>query len=186
MSLVHALCSAMPAPGYSSNRPHCFVLTLPTGGSYFFQAGTRDLIGEWVATCNYWAARLSREPLSGGVSNMEYGWNRVADREVESISEDVETAESIRSGKSGRSSFSRGGPPSSSTLGLATSYHDRIHINDWKPPNVPEGSSTLSEEAQLESLTRHVEIIRVELALHNALRGPMSKLVRPSFPLFQF
>ena len=71
--------SALPPPGYSRSRPHCFVFTLPDGGSYFFQAGTPDLVAEWVSTCNYWSARLSREPLAGGISNMEYGWNRVAD-----------------------------------------------------------------------------------------------------------
>lgn len=29
---------------------------------------------EWVSTCNYWAARESKEPLMGGVGNLEYGW----------------------------------------------------------------------------------------------------------------
>lgn len=42
-----------------------------------FQAGTDDLVLEWVSTCNYWSARQSRQPLAGGVSNMEYGWQRV-------------------------------------------------------------------------------------------------------------
>ena len=55
------------------------VLTLANGGVYFFQAGTEELVNEWVSTCNYWAARTSKEPLAGGVSNMEYGWNRVMD-----------------------------------------------------------------------------------------------------------
>ncbi|KAJ7040960.1 hypothetical protein C8F04DRAFT_1305673 [Mycena alexandri] len=32
---------------------------------------------KWVSTCNYWATRTSKEPLVGGVSNMEYGWNHI-------------------------------------------------------------------------------------------------------------
>ena len=46
------------------------VLTLANGALYFFQAGTEELVNEWVQTCNYWAARQSKEPLPGGVSNM--------------------------------------------------------------------------------------------------------------------
>ncbi|KAL8293795.1 hypothetical protein RQP46_000496 [Phenoliferia psychrophenolica] len=176
LSLTHALSSSMPPPGYSRDRPHCFVLTLPGGGTYFFQAGTQDLVGEWVSTCNYWSARLSKEPLSGGVSNMEYGWNRVATNDDE---DDMEEIASIRSGKSGRSG--RSGASKTSFQGSMVSSHgatanDRISIADWKPPNVPTGESKLSEEAQLESLKRHVEIVRIELAVHNNLRAPMSKL----------
>lgn len=172
ISLTHALCAAMPPPGYNRDRPHCFALTLPSGSSYFFQAGTQDLVQEWVQTCNYWSARLSKEPLSGGVSNMEYGWNRVVDADDE-----VEEMASIRSGKSGksgrsvRSKASYGG----STMG---GRNDRIVVHDWKPPSTPLGASALTEEAQLESLRRHVAIINAELEQHKPLRMPMCRLVR--------
>ncbi|KAI5475156.1 SEC7-like domain containing protein [Pseudohyphozyma bogoriensis] len=174
ISLTHALSSAMPPPGYSKDRPHCFVLTLPNGGSYFFQAGTPDLVSEWVATCNYWSARLSKEPLSGGVSNMEYGWNRVdvGDEQDDGAAE----VGSIRSGRSGKSGHSRMSHHPSFVPSSHGNPNDRIHINDWKPPGVPTGSSTLSEDAQLESLKRHVSIIRNELAVHNQLHAPMLKL----------
>ena len=49
-------------------------VTLASGSSYFFQAGTADLVNEWVATCNYWCHHFGEEPLMGGVSNMDYGW----------------------------------------------------------------------------------------------------------------
>ena len=177
VSLVHALCSPLAAPGYNRDRPYCYVLTLPEGGSYFFQAGTQDLVAEWVSTCNYWSARLSKLPLSGGVSNMEYGWNKIinADDEVEEMG-------SIRSGRSGRSSrsalsrVSYGGSFQSS-FSPASSMGPPIYINDWTPPNVPTGASTLSEDVQLDSLKRHVKITRAELAQHNTLRSPMLKLV---------
>ncbi|GAA5854331.1 hypothetical protein JCM8547_001783 [Rhodosporidiobolus lusitaniae] len=184
ISLIHALCSAMPAPGYSRDRPHCFVLTLPNGGSYFFQAGTPDLVAEWVATCNYWSARLSKEPLSGGVSNMEYGWNRaepVAREENGEVDggDDYEEIASIRSGHSrvshAGSAFSYGGA-SSSGGGSSTHANDRIHINEWKPPQVPLTPSNMPEEQQLEALRRHAEIVKAELAHHNVLRNPMIRL----------
>ncbi|CAO1630520.1 unnamed protein product [Parajaminaea phylloscopi] len=76
-SLAHCLCNALPPPGYNRMRPYVFALTLASGAVYFFQAGTEDLVLEWVSTCNYWAARQSKPPLAGGVSNMEYGWNKV-------------------------------------------------------------------------------------------------------------
>lgn len=77
ISLSHTLANALPPPGYNRARPHVLALTLPTGAVYFFQTGHEELVQEWVLTCNYWAARLSREPLAAGVSNMEYGWSRV-------------------------------------------------------------------------------------------------------------
>ncbi|TKY90779.1 hypothetical protein EX895_000777 [Sporisorium graminicola] len=75
--LAHSLANALPPPGYNKTRPHVFALTLPGGKVYLFQTGHEELINEWVSTCNYWAARQSKEPLPGGVSNMEYGWNKV-------------------------------------------------------------------------------------------------------------
>lgn len=204
LSLVHALSSALAPPGYNKSRPHCFVLTLPEGGSYFFEAGTQDLIGEWVSTCNYWSARYSKQPLSGGVSNMEYGWNLIPDeneRQREEEMEDIASLRSVRSGRSVRSEASRrskfsyragSGANGSSSGGGGTLMNgnvtagDRIHINDWKPPNVPTGASTLSEDAQLENLKRHTRITRAELSHHNTLRGPMLRLVRCSLPPVYF
>ncbi|GAA5828758.1 hypothetical protein JCM11251_005861 [Rhodosporidiobolus azoricus] len=176
ISLIHALCSAMPAPGYSKDRPHCFVLTLPNGGSYFFQAGTPDLVAEWVATCNYWSGRLSKEPLSGGVSNMEYGWNRVEPpaREDDDEEDDYEEIASIRSGHSRMSHA--GSMFSTHGGGAGANPNDRIHINDWKPPQVPLTPSNLPEEAQLDAIKRHSAIVKKELAHHNTLRTPMTRL----------
>ncbi|KAK4056662.1 hypothetical protein OIO90_002214 [Microbotryomycetes sp. JL221] len=124
ISLIHALCSAMPPPGYNKSRPHCFVLTLPSGGTYFFQTGTPDLVSEWVSTCNYWSARLSKTSLPGGVSNMEYGWNKV-DAESLPIAIDVDRRHSIAVTHKHSSSFDRilsGG--SSGMHGAASSIAD--------------------------------------------------------------
>ncbi|GAA5975532.1 hypothetical protein JCM11641_004297 [Rhodosporidiobolus odoratus] len=172
ISLIHALCSAMPAPGYSRERPHCFVLTLPSGGSYFFQAGTPDLVAEWVATCNYWSARLSKEPLSGGVSNMEYGWNRAEPVE----GDDYDDFEEIASIRSGHSRVSHASSAFHSYSSGGSNSNDRILINEWKVPQVPLTPSNLPEEVQLDALKKHIGVVEAELAHHNVLRSPMIRL----------
>lgn len=51
-------------------------LKLPNGGVLAFLAGTREIADEYVYTCNYWAARVSREPLVEAVSSNEFGWGK--------------------------------------------------------------------------------------------------------------
>ncbi|KAK9894038.1 hypothetical protein P389DRAFT_174035 [Cystobasidium minutum MCA 4210] len=176
--LAHSLSSAMPPPGYNRSRPHVFVLTLAAGGSYFFQAGTEDLVNEWVLTCNYWAGRTSREPLLGGVSNMDYGWNKVATG-VETL-DDTEDLASVRSGRSGHSRRSK-----ISYVGSVSRHHgietpaDRANIFDWRPPQAPTGFSTLSEDGQYDALQRHTRALQNELERHNDLRQPMLRLYSP-------
>ncbi|OAD73898.1 hypothetical protein PHYBLDRAFT_102727, partial [Phycomyces blakesleeanus NRRL 1555(-)] len=74
IQLNHTLSNVLPPPGYNRQRPHVFAIQKPDGGVFLYQASSAEQANEWVATCNYWAARRSKEPLAGGVSNMEYGW----------------------------------------------------------------------------------------------------------------
>jgi len=163
------------------------VLTMANGGVYFFQAGTEELVNEWVSTCNYWAARTSKEPLAGGVSNMEYGWNRVVDFNGErtsiSRSESMHTMAdtsdglSIKSGKSSHSRFKwRGDGPARAP---PSPWSERVFINDWKPPMPPTVSSTHDEEGQLDALRKHVGSMKKDLELHNELRETMANLYQP-------
>ncbi|CCM05711.1 uncharacterized protein FIBRA_07943 [Fibroporia radiculosa] len=187
--LAHSLAHALPPPGYNRQRPHCMVLTLSNGGVYFFQAGTEELVNEWVSTCNYWAARQSKEPLAGGVSNMEYGWNRVLDpiTRVRSISEDnfsvrdgdADDGVSIRSGRSGRSGKSRIRDIAATVRAEKSPWADRTFINDWKPPLPPSVPSMHDEETQMEALQKHVTSLKTDLKQHNALRTPMMNLYQP-------
>jgi PH and SEC7 domain-containing protein len=197
VSLIHSLSSVLPPPGYSKERPHAFVLTQANGGSYFFQAGTEDLVQEWVSTCNYWSARLSKEPLAGGIGNVEYGWNKVDLNSVTNShsgqdflnasvgleKEEEEDMASIRSGKSGKSKKSNRDHYNYSPVmgGGITNPNDRIVISDWKPPLAPAVASTVSEDAQLEGLNKHVRVLQKELQNHNRLRSPMMKLVSDYF-----
>ncbi|KAI0630210.1 hypothetical protein C8Q77DRAFT_1233183 [Trametes polyzona] len=181
--LAHSLAHALPPPGYNRQRPHCMVLTLANGGVYFFQAGTEELVNEWVSTCNYWAARQSKEPLVGGVSNMEYGWNRVLDpvSRARSASEDDYSvrdadSQSVRSGRSGRSRFKE---MAATVRADKSPWADRTFINEWKPPLPPTVASTHDEETQLEALQKHVSHLKEDLQQHNELRTPMTQLYQP-------
>ena len=73
IDLKHTLANALPS-GYSRQRKHAFALQQSNGAVFLFQVGSEEQVHEWVSTCNYWAARESKEPLTGGVSSMEYGW----------------------------------------------------------------------------------------------------------------
>ncbi|KAJ1659534.1 hypothetical protein IWQ61_001410 [Dispira simplex] len=89
VSLRHSLTSALPPPGYSRTRPHVFAIQLPHGGVYLFQASSMGQLREWVQCCNYWASRESKEPLLGGVCNIDYGW---IDPEPDSLDEQSVTS----------------------------------------------------------------------------------------------
>ncbi|TKA77447.1 hypothetical protein B0A55_04768 [Friedmanniomyces simplex] len=73
--LRHTIASTLPPPGYSKARPHVWALSLPSGAVHLFQVGTPEIALEFMSSANYWSARLSKEPLSGSVSNVEYGWS---------------------------------------------------------------------------------------------------------------
>ncbi|EPQ57047.1 hypothetical protein GLOTRDRAFT_120407 [Gloeophyllum trabeum ATCC 11539] len=176
--LAHSLAHALPPPGYNRQRPHCMVLTLSNGAVYFFQAGTEELVNEWVSTCNYWAARTSKEPLTGGVSNMEYGWNRVAEPHGRSASED-ELNKKESDSLSVHSHHSKYGWKNGSATVRASPMGERISINEWKPPLPPAVASTHDEETQLEALQKHVNSLKKDLKQHNELREPMMSLYQP-------
>ncbi|KAI9231498.1 MAG: hypothetical protein BYD32DRAFT_441774 [Podila humilis] len=125
--LQHTITNILPPPGYSSSRRHVFAIQLYTGAVFLFQTTTAQEAEDWARTCNYWAARTSKEPLVGGVINMDYGWGRSLDILNQSPSTDSgighsNTMTSTHSGYSlsegGNSSGSLVTPPATSS-GLA-------------------------------------------------------------------
>lgn len=78
IDLKHTLANALPS-SYSRQRQHAFALQQSNGAVFLFQVGSAEQVQEWVSTCNYWAARESKEPLAGAVSSMEYGWGHCLD-----------------------------------------------------------------------------------------------------------
>ncbi|CUA67455.1 PH and SEC7 domain-containing protein C11E3,11c [Schizosaccharomyces pombe 972h-] [Rhizoctonia solani] len=92
LSLLHTLAIEIPAPKGSKVRS--FGLTISSGETHVFEIqASGGLFGKskksgpdadaevlaWVRACNYHAARYSRAPLPDAVTNVEYGWNGVAD-----------------------------------------------------------------------------------------------------------
>ncbi|KAF8209465.1 hypothetical protein K438DRAFT_2012239 [Mycena galopus ATCC 62051] len=181
IQLAHSLVHSLPSPGYNRQRPYCMALTLVNGGMYFFQAGAKELVNQWVSTCNYWAARTSKEPLAGGVSNMEYGWNRLdelAHGRSHSETPEVSDIMSVRSEQSKRSKFEwREG--ATTVRGMSSPWGDQTFISDWKPPLPLTVSSPHDEEIQLEVLRRHVASMKMHLKQHNEYREPMAALYQP-------
>lgn len=175
INLMHTTAAALPKQGHSSSRPYCFNVNQSSGEVSTFAAGTEDLVAEWVATCNYWAARKSRQPLQGGVSNMEYGWNRVAVDQLEDESDRMSVFSQKSNGSRRGGSYGRGALGSGS--GGSTGQFDKIHINDWKPPPPTMIPSTLEEEGQLEALVEYVKSQEKELEKHKAIEEPMMRLV---------
>ncbi|KAL8766667.1 MAG: hypothetical protein Q9209_006597 [Squamulea sp. 1 TL-2023] len=168
--LRQTIASALPPPGYSKTRPHVWALSLPNGAVHLFQVGTPEIVKEFVTTANYWSARLSKEPLMGGVSNVEYGWSEfvinlaLVPQENRSPSNAGNARPSFQS--SIRSSLDQGNV-------RPKLPGDRILISDWTPPQQSMVASVLLEVDQLRALTTYVQNIEEELQKHNELRSPM-------------
>lgn len=167
--LRQTIASALPPPGYSKLRPHVWALSLPTGAVHLFQVGTPEIVKEFVTTANYWSARLSKEPLIGGISNVEYGWGEGA------INLALVPLENRPPSNLGRRPSLQSSLRSSLDQGSARPKlpGDRIMISDWSPPPQSMMASALMEIDQLKALVAYVKSIEDELQKHNQLRGPM-------------
>ncbi|OJD13512.1 hypothetical protein AJ78_06038 [Emergomyces pasteurianus Ep9510] len=199
--LRQSIASALPSPGYSKSRPHVWALSLPTGAVHLFQVGTPEIVKEFVSSANYWSARLSKEPLFGGISNIEYGWS--------SAVINCALVQKSSSGRDTSSPPSGPSPPPQPQPQPQTANHasaprqsfqsfrgsldqqtntrprlpaDRIHISDWSPPQQSMMASTLSEADQLSTLRKYVKHVEEELQRHNELRGAMSLAFTPRHP----
>ncbi|KAF3004980.1 hypothetical protein E8E13_008208 [Curvularia kusanoi] len=179
--LRQTIASALPPPGYSKTRPHVWALSLPTGAVHLFQVGTPDIVREFVSTANYWSARLSKEPLTGGVSSMEYGWsenviNPALLRQdstplVQGHMPRPSVASSLRSSMDHATGTPRARLPG-----------DKVVLSDWSPPTASMMASNLMEVDQLRALTDYVKNIEAELAHHNELRAPLLITFSPRHP----
>lgn len=169
--LRQTIASALPPPGYSKARPHVWALSLPSGAVHLFQVGTPEIVREFVTTANYWSARLSKEPLVGGVSNVEHGWS---DGVISATLAHSDSMPPATIGHSRRPSL-HGSIRSSLDQGSVRPKlpGDKLTISDWTPPPQSMVASALMEVDQLRALTTYVKNIEDELQKHNELRGPM-------------
>jgi Pleckstrin homology domain len=171
--LRHTIASSLPPPGYSKARPYVWALSLPTGAVHLFSVGTPDIVKEFVSTANYWSARLSKEPMMGGISNMEYGWSdSVINRSLTPL-ESQPVPHRACDGRpstqlSMRSSIDHGTGTVRPKL-----PGDKIFINEWVPPQQSMMASRLMEIDQLKGLQAYVKTVEEDFQKHNELRAPM-------------
>ncbi|KXG49415.1 SEC7-like, alpha orthogonal bundle [Penicillium griseofulvum] len=177
--LRQTIASALPSPGYSKSRPHVWALSLPTGAVHLFQAGTPEIVREFVSTANYWSARLSKQPLVGGISNIEYGWS------------DSVINSALIGGESRSPPPSSGARPSIQSSIRSSVDHqgvrprlpaDRVNISDWSPPQQSMVASNLTEEEQWKALQAYVQNVEDDLSRHNELRPAMNLAFSPRHP----
>ena len=183
--LRHTIASSLPPPGYSKARPFVWALSLPTGAVHLFSVGTPDIVKEFVSTANYWSARLSKEPMMGGISNMEYGW-----------SDDVMNRALVPSESQPGLNVAAASPRPSTQMSIRSSIDhgtgmvrpklpgDKIHISDWQPPQQSMMASQLLEVDQLRALQAYVKNVEEELSKHNELRQAMPLAFSPKHPNF--
>jgi hypothetical protein len=175
--LRQSIASALPPPGYSKTRPNVWALSLPSGAVHFFEVGTMDIVKEFVTTANYWSARLSKEPLIGGVSNVEYGWGECL--------VDIDTSYSSPPPSIHSESISHGRASLQMSIRSSLDHStirprlpgDKVHIKDWSPPSQSMVASSLNEKDQLKALENYVLNIEAELSKHNELRHAMQLAV---------
>ncbi|PWY79344.1 hypothetical protein BO94DRAFT_537357 [Aspergillus sclerotioniger CBS 115572] len=178
--LRQTIASALPPPGYSKSRPHVWALSLPTGAVHLFQAGTPEIVREFVSSANYWSARLSKEPLIGGISNMEYGWS---DAVINSALISAESSRTPPSSSGARPSIQSSIRSSIDQQGVRPRLPaDRVHISDWAPPQQSMMASALAEAEQLKALQTYVKNVEEELQRHNELRPAMILAFSPRHP----
>ncbi|KAI9315715.1 hypothetical protein BX666DRAFT_2028603 [Dichotomocladium elegans] len=141
IDLKHALATALPSPTTSAGDHHVFCLQTADGGVWLFEAADHSSVLEWVSICNYWGARLSKEPLSGAVGSLDYGWGGSFPSSDQSL---VKPEESV-------------------SAGAVTAT---TPLPEWKPPLPCVVPSTLSEKEQLQALEKRVLAIDKDLDLH--------------------
>ena len=184
--LRQTIASTLPPPGYSKTRPHVWALSLPSGAVHLFQVGTPEIAREFMSTANYWSARLSKEPLSGGVSNIEYGWSdqvintalleprqgAMSPNPPPSLQNRPMHSHTNSAGGMGRSSLQ-----SSIRTSLDTGFGsrprlpgDKVMLAEWHPPSQSMMASQLMEVDQLKALVAYVGNVEAELARHNELK----------------
>ncbi|KAF4547691.1 Sec7 domain-containing protein 1 [Elsinoe fawcettii] len=210
--LRQTIASTLPPPGYSKARPHVWALSLPTGAVHLFQVGTAEIAQEFMNTANYWSARLSKEPLQGGVDNIEYGWGEsvltpplihpslVAAATAQQGSPDPNGSKPpSRSGRhSAQNSISipqsSHGPGTRASIAgsirgsidhgmmRARTAGDKVTLEEWKPPAQSMMASQLMEVDQLQGLKDYVASVEGELTKHNDLRAQIPGAYSPRHP----
>lgn len=193
--LRQTIATTLPPPGYSKTRPHVWALSLPSGAVHLFQVGTPEIAEEFMTTANYWSARLSKEPLAGGVSNIEYGWSdNVINTALLERPDDSKYPPASMQNRAGRGHLYNASLDERPSIqsSLRTSFDtgfggvkaklpgDKVFIMDWQPPSQSMMASQLMEVDQLKQLTAYVQGQEEELEKHNELKHAIELAVSAS------
>ncbi|WFD33757.1 hypothetical protein MCUN1_000574 [Malassezia cuniculi] len=129
----------------------------------------------WVEVCTYWAARSSRPPLLGAMTNIDYGWQNVCPEATDPPHADAHVMSPINSGVNG----SAKSDPSARnfSFGRMLNMHSRVGdcptIGEWTEPDVPLAASSLTAAEQVAQTEQYLASVRNELQGHNAVYAPM-------------
>jgi hypothetical protein len=74
LEMNHTYASAVPPPGWNSQRPHVFRMETADGGLWLFESIDMFNIQAWVEAAHTTAANISKGPVTGAVCNIDYGW----------------------------------------------------------------------------------------------------------------
>jgi hypothetical protein len=130
---------------------------------YLFQTHSHTHVNEWTSTCNYWAARKSKEPLPGGVSNMDYGWGDCLHDVILNLDEDDLLRKEHPIGALE--------PPPLSPSSSSSSLHAAdLMVYDWLPPAPPMMSSNLNEKDQYDALQKHLAMLNSDINEHRDIK----------------
>ncbi|KAI8093239.1 uncharacterized protein BX664DRAFT_294856 [Halteromyces radiatus] len=173
ISLSHSLANVLPPPGYNRQRPFVFAIQQSHGGVYLFQAGSQTQVNEWATTCNYWAARQSKEPLPGGVSNMEYGWGNCLHDVILNLDEDDLHGQEQPIGVFQQQQQQQQQHQQHQHQQHQQQLSPDIMIYEWRPPAPPMVSSSLNEKEQYEALQKHLSMLNVDINEHRDIKKKM-------------
>ncbi|ORY84398.1 hypothetical protein BCR37DRAFT_391979 [Protomyces lactucae-debilis] len=144
------------------DHAHVWSLITANGQRHAFATGTQDLVEEWVTTANYWAGRVSKEPLLGAVGSAEYGWGE----QMAALLAEQESSPAVP--RTASSSRSKKGAPG-----------DHIVIQEWQPEPPSSTISSLPVTEQIVALTRFLAAIEEELKQHQAMQASLPQLLSP-------
>ncbi|ODQ67026.1 hypothetical protein NADFUDRAFT_45266 [Nadsonia fulvescens var. elongata DSM 6958] len=150
-------------------------LILPSLGILTFQAPTKQIASEFIYTSNYWAARLSKEPLTEIVSNADYGWGS----SLYNVLNATESQSPLSNSSS--SSFNNSFKLFNSSLISSRSSNQRTpaKIKDWDPISHSMVISNLTEREQFEALKQYIHRVERDLKDHQNLKEKLTKVFIP-------
>ena len=162
LDLAHSVADMLPTRTLTSRRPHSWALIQSDGSVHLFQAQDDVTAQRWAAQCTYSAARVSKEPLSGGVSNIDYGWRHVSGEGPSELPRRSHSHASLLSRVLQRVPGRKQGQTAA--------------LGEWVPPLGTPPHSELSEAEQARHCRQYANYLGEQLREHEAVRQPMRAL----------